>query len=217
MEAGDATGLRPPPGADEVHPPATADPEARSGGAGRRRWPLLALPAALVVVLVAVLLATGSGGPTIHLRPFSLPREGAGGVVAGDPVTYPPTGAERHRPVVLVFFASWCVDCRTDLPVVAGVARAEARSGDRAVFEGIDGNDTATAGWDFAHRRGVTFPLADDEDEVVANQLGLTGLPSTAVVAADGDVVARFTGVVSAAALEAAIAEVAPTHAATTG
>lgn len=173
------------------------------------------MPGIVVAALVAVLalVLTGSSPPTVRLRPFRLPLEGATGVVPGQTVTYPLTAANAGRPVVLVFFASWCTECRADVPVVARVATAERRAGDRVVFLGIDGNDTPATGWAFAHARGVTFPLADDENEVVANQIGLTGLPSTAVVAPDGLVTARFTGPVSAATLEAAIARVAPRHA----
>jgi len=43
---------------------------------------------------------------------------------------------ERTRaPVVLNFFASWCVDCRGDMPVIA---RAAARDGGRFTLIGVD-------------------------------------------------------------------------------
>lgn len=182
-------------------------------GASRRPWLLLVLPVVLAAVLVAILLVGGGSTPTVRLRAFSLPRVGPDGADAADPVRYPLSGADAGRPVVLVFFASWCVDCRADLPVAAEVARAEARAGNRAVFLGIDGNDPPADGWAFAQKRGVPFPVADDQQEAVANQLGLTGLPGTAVVTSAGQVVRRITGVVSAATLEAAVAQVAPAHA----
>ncbi len=199
-----------------VAPPESAD--RRSSGppapGGRRpRWLLVGLPVAIAAVVVVVLLVGAGSAPTLRLRAFSLPRVLDGAAETADPVSYPLPPAERGRPVVLAFFASWCVDCHVDLPVVASVARAEARAGNATVFLGIDGNDAPAAGWAFARRSGVTFPIADDQQEVVANQLGLTGLPSTVVVAADGQVVRRITGPVSAATLEQAVAAVAPAHA----
>lgn len=187
---------------------------------GRLRRPprtvLVAVPvvvAALVVGLVLGLGGAGGAAPPLRLAAFSLPGVGPGGARPADPVAYPLTGVDAGRPVVLVFFASWCTECRVDLPVAARVAAAEARAGNRAVFLAVDGNDTPAQGWAFARQRGVRFPIADDEQEQVANQLRLTGLPSTAVVDASGRVVRRFTGPVSAAALEAAVAQVAPRHA----
>jgi thiol-disulfide isomerase/thioredoxin len=187
--------------------------EATSQVRARRHWLLVGVPVLAAAVLVAVLLVGAGSAPVLRLRPFSLPRVVDGHADGADPVAYPlPTGA-RGRPVVLVFFASWCVDCHVDLPVAARVARAEARSGNAAVFLGIDGNDSPAAGWAFAQRSGVTFPIADDQQELVANQLGLTGLPSTVVVAPGGRVVRRFTGAISASTLEQAVADVAPAHA----
>lgn len=193
-------------------------------GAGpARRAPRLALvavpvmAAALAGGLVLGLGGTGGAAAPVRLAAFSLPGVGPSGAQPAAPVTYPLTGAAAGRPVVLVFFASWCIECRADLPVVARVAAAEARAGNRAVFLAIDGNDAPARGWAFAHQRGVRFPIADDEREQVANQLRLTGLPSTAVVDAQGQVVRRFTGLVSAATLEAAVAQVAPHHAAHPG
>ncbi len=194
-----------------VAPPSAAAPPA--GRPARRRWLLAALPVLAAVVVAVVLVTGGPSAPTLRLRPFSLPRVVDGRASVTDPVRYPLPPAEAGHPVVLVFFASWCVDCHVDLPVAAKVARAEAAAGNGVVFIGIDGNDSPASGWAFAQRSGVTFPVADDQREIVANQLGLTGLPSTAVVAPDGRVVRRITGAVSAATLEEAIVQVAPQHA----
>lgn len=203
------------PGPAVPGPAATTPPTWRPRAGDRRwSWLLFAVPAVVAAVLVGVLFSGGSRpAAQPHLAAFSLPRVTSGGAATSDPVRYPLSGALAGRPVILVFYASWCVDCRVDLPVAARVAAAESRAGNRAVFIGIDGNDTPASGWAFAKKRGVTFPVADDQQEQVARQIGVTGLPSTAVVNANGVVVKRFTGIISAAQLEAAVAGVAPTHA----
>ena len=103
----------------------TVAPVAAPRRGGRRRAVLLVTAAVLVVAVVAVVaVSSASGsGPTVRLAPFSLPRLGPSGANHADPVRYPLPRAQRDRPVVLAFFASWCVLCRSDLPVVAAVAR----------------------------------------------------------------------------------------------
>jgi thiol-disulfide isomerase/thioredoxin len=199
------------PAAETAPSPPSGVPAASNRRAGR----VVLASAALLVVLAVLLvgLAGGSRRPTLHLAAFSLPRLEASGLSSSDPVHYPLTGRLAGRPVVLVFFASWCVACHADLPLVARLAAAEQRAGDRAVFLGIDGDDTPGAGWAFAQRSGVDFPVAADRQEVVARQLGLVGLPDLVAVAPDGRVVAEVAGVTSLRRLEQAVAAAAPRHA----
>lgn len=179
----------------------------------RRR---LAVVAVVAVVAVAVVVAVGSRSsstPPVQLASFSLPRLGPSGADRADPVRYPLPVAERSHPVVLAFFASWCVLCRTDLPVVAKVAEAEHRAGDGVVFIGVDGNDPPADGWAFAQSAGVTFPVGSDQEESVARQVGLVGLPDTVLVSPAGQVVRRMSGIVTRTELERAVAQLAPRHA----
>ena len=186
----------------------------RRWAGGRHRMALAAFVSLVGALVLGLVLTVGAGGaPPERLAAFSLPRLGPSGASGADPVQYPVAGTGAGRPVVLVFFASWCVLCRTDLPVVARVAAAERRSGNAAAFIGIDGNDPAAAGWAFARATGVRFPIASDQTEQVARQIGLTGLPDTVVVDAAGRVVQRLSGVVDAAQLERAVAAVAPANA----
>ncbi|MCK4177557.1 TlpA family protein disulfide reductase [Aciditerrimonas ferrireducens] len=195
--------------------PATG-PGAHPVAEGTRRARRLVVGVAVLLVVLAVLLvgiASGPRRPTLRLASFSLPRLEPTGLDAADPVTYPLRGSLAGRPVVLVFFASWCVACHADLPEVARLAAAEQRAGDRAVFVGIDGDDTPSAGWAFARQAGVGFPVAADRQEAVARQLGLVGLPDLVAVAPSGRVVATVAGVSSLRRLEQAVASAAPRHA----
>ena len=192
--------------------PAALAPDGRRARR-RRLLAAAAVPLAGALVLGLVLTVGAGGSPPERLAAFSLPRLGPAVAEAADPVRYPLAGAAAARPVVLTFFASWCVLCRTDLPVVARVAAEERRAGNSTVFIGVDGNDPARAGWAFAQSKGVQFPVASDQTEQVARQIGLTGLPDTVVVDPSGQVVRRFAGAVDAAQLERAVAAVAPRHA----
>lgn len=200
---------------DEHSHPVSDEPVAAGGMVRRhrrRRLVLVALAAVVVAGALAAVEVTG-GSPPTRLAAFSLPRLGPTGADAADPVRYPLPPADRGRPVVLAFFASWCVLCRTDLPVVAKVAAAEQRAGDRAVFIGVDGNDPPKDGWAFARSAGVDFPVASDQQEAIARQIGLLGLPDTVLVSASGQVERTMAGLVTARRLEQAIAQLAPKHA----
>lgn len=71
---------------------------------------------------------------------------------------------------------------------------ALARSG-RVDVIGIDyGEHTATDGVDFARAAGWTFPQLQDPDQSTRTAWGLTGMPVTLVVDADGVVVVRRDG-----------------------
>lgn len=197
----------------------TMAPVAAPRRGGRRRAILLVAAAVLVVAIVAVAaVSSASGsGPTVRLASFSLPRLGPSGASHTDPVRYPLPRTERDRPVVLAFFASWCVLCRSDLPVVAAVATAERRAGDAVQFIGIDGNDPPADGWAFARSAHVQFPVASDQQEAVARQIGLDGLPDTVLVSPSGQVVRIMAGLVTAKKLEQAIAQLSPRHAVLAG
>ncbi len=151
---------------------------------------------AAAVGLVIGLLVTGGSGPQ-RAPAFSLPRLGG-----GPSVSFPLTGNEAHRPVVLTFFASWCGPCHAELPVVARVARQELAAGDGVVFLGVDGNDDPASGLAFARKSGVSFVVGANADSALAPRFGLVGYPGTVFIDASGTIVQTVRGPVSRATLE---------------
>jgi thiol-disulfide isomerase/thioredoxin len=167
----------------------------------RRRW---LVPLVLGIVLAAGLvvgLTVGAGNGPQRAPAFSLPRLGG-----GHPVSYPLTGADAHKPVVLTFFASWCTPCRSELPMVARVARQVQASGDGVVFVGVDGNDDPTSGLAFARSSGVSFAVGANADSALAPEFTLIGYPGTVFIAASGTIVNTVRGPVSHAVLESYVA-----------
>lgn len=163
---------------------------------GKRR--LLFLGAGLVVAVGLFVGLSLAGGPGASVAPsFALASlEGPGQVKL--PVV------ERGTPVpaVVVFFASWCTPCQSELPVVARTAAALKMAGTRVAFIGIDGNDTLADGRSFVRQSGVTFPVGWDSTSAVAPRYGLDGYPDTVFVDAAGDVVHTVRGPVTAAVLQ---------------
>ena len=119
-----------------------------------------------------------------------------------------PVAGDRGTPVVLTFFASWCTPCRTELPMIAGVARHQGAQRDVA-FVGVDGNDDPASGLAFARSSGVSFPVAVDADSSVAPRYGLVGYPDTVFVDATGRIAGTVQGPVSRPVLEDWLARLA--------
>jgi thiol-disulfide isomerase/thioredoxin len=108
----------------------------------------------------------------------------------------------RGRPLVLNVWASWCVPCRREMPAFQSVyLRARGVVG----FLGVDYLDEAGAARRLAADTGVSYPLAADAKGTEVAKLGVTALPTTLFVSADGVLRGRRFGELDADRLRAAI------------
>ena len=110
----------------------------------------------------------------------------------------------RGKPLVINFWASWCVPCQTEMPLLEQAYRAEHG---RVQFLGIDANDTSGPARAFLAQVHVTYPTVADNKGDVAIRYGLFGLPTTVFVSASGKVVGRSIGQLHADTLRAALEE----------
>jgi cytochrome c biogenesis protein CcmG, thiol:disulfide interchange protein DsbE len=156
------------------------------------------LVAALVIgALAAVELATSGGGPDRDGGPRApaLPAE----------VLTPPRAtlaSLRGRPALVNFWASWCGPCDREAPELRRFSR-ELRG--RATLVGVDWNDALEGARKFIRKNRWTFPNLRDGDGVVGNRWGLSGLPNTFVLDADGRIVKVLRGPQTVADLERAL------------
>jgi thiol-disulfide isomerase/thioredoxin len=91
------------------------------------------------------------------------------------------------RVVVVNFWASWCVPCRTELPTFQRVSREFA--GRPVTFVGVDASDQRGAAAAMLRRSGVTYPTVYDRKGIyggIASHWSVTALPQTWFVARDG-------------------------------
>jgi peroxiredoxin len=109
----------------------------------------------------------------------------------------------RGRPLVVNFWASWCHPCRTEFPLLDDAR--ERYGDDRLEVIGVVYKDIASDAQRFAAEREVEWPLVLDDEGVVANTFGVSGIPQTFFIAADGTVVARVYGFTSTRDLDAEI------------
>lgn len=147
--------------------------------------------------------STNSPGPRVGapVPAFSLPTLGGGPAVG-----VPGEGGARGRPAVLVFFASWCGPCQSEIPALASLYRSQTAGGAAAkvALIGVDGSDPTHNALGFVHAAGVTFPVGVDPDYAVTEGLfAFTGLPESVMVRGDGTIAHVTYGALSASQLRA--------------
>lgn len=92
------------------------------------------------------------------------------------------------RPVLVKFFADYCVPCRETLPAAQRIHAAHPD----VAFVGIDEDETAETAQSLAQRYGLTFPVVHDEGNVLSGRFRVSSLPMTFV--ADRTGVVRWVG-----------------------
>jgi cytochrome c biogenesis protein CcmG/thiol:disulfide interchange protein DsbE len=90
----------------------------------------------------------------------------------------------RGRPLIVNIWASWCVPCRDEFPLLVG-ANGEYRDEGLAVL-GIIRRDDPEAARRFAAEQGATWPMLLDPDESAYRALIGIGVPQTYFVDAEG-------------------------------
>jgi cytochrome c biogenesis protein CcmG/thiol:disulfide interchange protein DsbE len=108
------------------------------------------------------------------------------------------------RPVVVNFWASWCLSCRDEARVLEAGWQ---RHGSDVAFVGVAVDDEAAAAQEFIRRYGKTYLLGPDRDGSVALDYGLYGVPETFFIGADGRILSKHVGPLTAADLEQRVAE----------
>jgi cytochrome c biogenesis protein CcmG/thiol:disulfide interchange protein DsbE len=97
----------------------------------------------------------------------------------------------RGKPIVVNFWASWCVPCREEAP---HLARFDREMNERARLVGVDFQDAKSDALAFIREFGWRFPNVRDPQGQLASRYGLAGLPTTYVIDADGRITKALSG-----------------------
>jgi thiol-disulfide isomerase/thioredoxin len=108
----------------------------------------------------------------------------------------------RGQPVVMNFWASWCIPCRHEAPRLVGSARAHRGA---VVFLGLDVKDFSSDARSFLRHFHVNYVSVRDGGGGSYDDYGLTGLPETYFLDRRGRIVDHVVGEISRAQLEAGI------------
>ena len=163
----------------------------------RRSLPILAVTGA--VALIALL----AYGLTTHAANHSLDDAVAQGRYPAAPSLSLPglaagsgsVAALRGVVVVLNFWASWCVPCQAEAPVLQG-AQAVLRA-HRGTVLGVTYRDASPDSEAFIRRYGLSYPQLRDVDGRLAQAYGTQALPESFLIDRAGHVRAISRGEVS--------------------
>ncbi len=107
----------------------------------------------------------------------------------------------RGAPLVINFWATWCVPCRIEMPELQALHQQHPALRVMAVNLG----EPLDLIVDWVRRFGLTFDIVLDADQTIASLYRLRGQPSTYVVSPDGVITSIFYGATTQQALEAAL------------
>jgi peroxiredoxin len=142
-------------------------------------------PAAEQPALAEMLKAlNASGYPTVIQPP-----EFSGFTADGRKVSL---GGLRGRVLLLNFWATWCLECRIEMPAFERLHREFSVQGLAVV--GINAREGTSTIRKYAKELGLNFPLISDPAGKINSSYGVIGLPTTFLIGRDGRPVALAVG-----------------------
>jgi cytochrome c biogenesis protein CcmG/thiol:disulfide interchange protein DsbE len=118
-------------------------------------------------------------------------------VGGGEPVTL---DSLRGKVVVLNFWATWCVPCYQEHPVLLEAGRGGFRD---VAFLGIVYDDEETKVKSFLQKQGSSYPSLMDDGGKTAIAFGVYGVPESFFVSPEGKVTDKYVGPLTPRLLQA--------------
>jgi cytochrome c biogenesis protein CcmG/thiol:disulfide interchange protein DsbE len=127
----------------------------------------------------------------------SLPR-----LAGGPPVSL---RAEARGPVLVNFFASWCAPCQVEHPALIALQAEGVR-----IIGVAYKNDQADAEAYLARLGNPFAEVLADRDGRVGIEFGVSAVPETYLIGADGTILAKHSGALTAEAAETMLRQAPP-------
>ncbi len=158
----------------------------------------------LVLILTTVLLVAGclSQAPQVgELAPdFQLPNLEGQSISLSD---------FRGKPVLVNFWASWCLSCRYEMPFIQEVYEEWSARG--LVVLAINKGESPSTVEDFMQSYNLSFPALLDINQYVALEYNAWNIPTTFFIDKDGMIQAIKVGpFLSKAEIEMRLSEIIP-------
>ncbi len=170
----------------------------------------LAVGAGLLVLLAALAAAlnSGVGGAGGGRSDAAITSAPAFTLAQFDGGTFDFARENGDRPVFVYFWASWCVPCQAEAPVIEALWHEYRDRG--YVFLGINMWDQPDDARKFVSQYRLTFPVVADEARAVYVEYGVQGLPTAFFVAPGGQVRSQYSGPLDERTLRGLLDEIAP-------
>ena len=158
----------------------------------------------LVAQTTAVPSEDPTADPDATAAPTATPRPAAPDFtvydVEGNAVSL---SSMQGKPVVVNFWASWCGPCKSEMPDFQKAYEQHGEAVHFMIVNMTDGmQETKEKAKAYVDKQGFTFPVYYDTDMDAAMTYGVSSIPATYFVAADGSLIARANGAISLATLE---------------
>src|SRR5205814_205983 len=92
-----------------------------------------------------------------------------------EPVLYSTHCPSQGKVVLLNFWATWCLECRPEMPAFERLHREVSAQG--LAVMGINAHEGTTTIREYAKELGLTFPLILDPSGKINSTYGVIGLP----------------------------------------
>jgi cytochrome c biogenesis protein CcmG/thiol:disulfide interchange protein DsbE len=160
-------------------------------GAGAVNRRVLGVGLLFVVPLVVLLVVNLDRDPHVVASPLvgrPAPDFALRPLDGGEPIAL---SALRGRPVVVNFWATWCIPCLQEHPLLVEAART---LGSRVQFLGVVYEDGEPEVRSFLARRGSAYPSLLDPESKTAIAYGVFGVPETFFIDGEGRIAAKHMG-----------------------
>jgi peroxiredoxin len=98
----------------------------------------------------------------------------------------------QGKVLILNFWASWCLECRPEMPMFERLHREFSAQGLAVI--GINAREETSTIRGYAKELGLTFPLIPDPSGKLNSAYGVIGLPTTFLIGRNGRAVALAIG-----------------------
>jgi cytochrome c biogenesis protein CcmG, thiol:disulfide interchange protein DsbE len=200
---------------DSDMPYQTGSPVESQSAPMRRRWRMrqivgLSLVSLLCLSFLAILGSqlltpapkqTAWASPLIgHPAPdFTLPMLSAN-PASGQAASFH-LASVRGKPLILNFWASWCLPCKDEAPLLA-TSWASALQPQGILMLGIDFQDTRSDGLAFLQKYAILYPNVVDSSGSTAINYGVSAVPETFFINRQGIIVSKVVGELSEQSLQ---------------
>jgi peroxiredoxin len=166
---------------------------------GKMGNPARQVIAGVLIAIATILGASESSGAEVteltqklNLTAYSrrmIPPEFNGRTSEGRQVSL---ASQQGKLVLLNFWASWCLECRPEMPMFERLHREFSAQG--LAVMGINAREGTATIREYAKELGLTFPLILDPLGKINSTYGVIGLPTTFLIARDGRAVGLAIG-----------------------